>query len=60
MTGRVHLGWATIDGVPAARSPFGEYLALAGFAPLGAGFRLIGVAAGAPEPEDLADATTFA
>ena len=25
-TGRVHLGWATVDGVPAARSPFGSYL----------------------------------
>jgi hypothetical protein len=40
-TGRVHLGWATVDGVPAARSPFGAYLTAAGFQALGAGFRLV-------------------
>jgi ATP-dependent Lhr-like helicase len=40
-TGRVHLGWATVDGVPAGRSAFGEYLGSAGFASLGAGFRYL-------------------
>jgi hypothetical protein len=59
-TGRVHLGWATVDGVPAARSPFGEYLTSVGFSPLGAGFRLVGSGAGHPEPEDLERASTMA
>jgi ATP-dependent Lhr-like helicase len=40
-TGRVHLGWATVDGVPAGRGPLGAYLAAAGFTSLGAGFRLV-------------------
>jgi hypothetical protein len=40
-TGRVHLSWATVDGAPAARSPFGSYLIGAGFAPAGGGFRLV-------------------
>jgi hypothetical protein len=40
-TGRVHLGWATVDGAPAGRSAFGEYLGSAGFASLGAGFRYL-------------------
>jgi len=44
-TGRVHLGWASVDGAPAARSPFGSYLVAAGFAPSGAGFRLTAAAA---------------
>jgi replicative superfamily II helicase len=62
-TGRVHLGWATIDGVPAARSPFGEYLTAAGFAPLGSGFRLVAAGSADDEaeqiagPEDAADNT---
>jgi hypothetical protein len=49
-TGRVHLGWATVDGVPAARSAFGEYLTAAGFAPLGAGFRLVAAASDQDSP----------
>jgi ATP-dependent Lhr-like helicase len=49
-TGRVHLGWATVDGVPAARSAFGEYLIAAGFAPLGAGFRLVAAASDQDSP----------
>jgi ATP-dependent Lhr-like helicase len=42
-TGRVHLGWANVDGVPAARTPFASYLVAAGFTPSGAGFRLVEV-----------------
>jgi ATP-dependent Lhr-like helicase len=57
-TGRVHLGWATVDGVPAARSPFGAYLAGTGFAPSGAGFRLVGFDGGDDEPQHIAKATT--
>jgi ATP-dependent Lhr-like helicase len=58
-TGRVHLGWATVDGVPAARSQFGEYLGSAGFAPSGAGFRLVGSAGGDDdEPQRAERATT--
>ena len=53
-TGRVHLGWATVDGVPAGRSPFGEYLTAAGFASLGAGFRLVTSGSDAAD-EDLND-----
>jgi len=39
-TGRVNLGWATIDGAPSGRGAFSEYLTAAGFASSGAGFRL--------------------
>lgn len=55
-TGRVHLGWATVDGVPAGRSPFGEYLTAAGFASLGAGFRLVASGPDAADDEDLGEA----
>ncbi|MGE3272199.1 MAG: hypothetical protein AB7P40_25840, partial [Chloroflexota bacterium] len=49
-TGRVHLGWATVDGAPAARSPFAAYLAAAGFQSVGAGFRLTsGARRGSPD-----------
>jgi len=54
-TGRVHLGWATVDGVPAARSAFGDYLSAAGFSGLGAGFRLVSSAPDAPD-DDLGEA----
>jgi ATP-dependent Lhr-like helicase len=40
-TGRVHLGWASVDGAPAARSAFGSYLVAVGFTPSAAGFRLL-------------------
>src|SRR5204863_4186930 len=50
-TGRVHLGWANVDGAPAARSPLGSYLVAVGFAPSGAGFRLVALPPSAA-PED--------
>jgi hypothetical protein len=56
-TGRVHLGWATVDGVPAARSAFGGYLIAAGFAPLGAGFRLAAASDQDRPPPDGAHST---
>jgi hypothetical protein len=59
-TGRVHLGWATVDGVPAARSPFGDYLGGAGFTPTGAGFRLAGTGGDDDEPARAEHTTTSA
>jgi ATP-dependent Lhr-like helicase len=59
-TGRVHLGWASVDGVPAGRGPFGEYLTAAGFAALGAGFRLVGSGGDHPDSDELEEATTLA
>lgn len=51
-TGRVHLGWATVDGVPSGRSPFSAYLTAAGFQALGAGFRLVPSDAEHHDPHD--------
>jgi ATP-dependent Lhr-like helicase len=39
-TGRLHLGWNTIDGLPCARSPLTRHLLDAGFTVAGGGFRL--------------------
>jgi ATP-dependent Lhr-like helicase len=54
-TGRVHLGWATVDGAPSGRSIFAPYLTAVGFVSLGAGFRLVSSGPGRGEAEDEID-----
>lgn len=59
-TGRVHLGWATVDGVPSGRSALGEWLVGAGFASLGAGFRLVDAGPAQPDENGLDPARPYA
>jgi ATP-dependent Lhr-like helicase len=45
-TGRVNLGWSTVDGFPVARGPLTPFLFEAGFSPFGSTMRLAGRGAG--------------